>query len=155
MSEDEDVGYGRPPRRSRFKKGRSGNPRGRRKGRKNMSTIVKDVFEQTVTIKENGKTRRVKFSEAFVRQLAAKALNGSTRDQIALFKLMIEYAPEFLKGPQEPHEIQITYVLPDGKTMEDYDEINQSMAEKYFDPKTSPTNDASDSPSDEDDSWLD
>jgi hypothetical protein len=35
------VGYGRPPAKSRFKKGTSGNPRGRPKHSKNMKTIIR------------------------------------------------------------------------------------------------------------------
>ena len=34
------VGYGKPPLHTRFQKGRSGNPNGRPRGKKNMSTLL-------------------------------------------------------------------------------------------------------------------
>ena len=52
----EEVGYGKPPTRRRFKK--SGNSKGRPKGSKNRKTIVKAVANEMHTVAENGKHRR-------------------------------------------------------------------------------------------------
>lgn len=46
--DDDEVGYGRPPKKSQFKKGQSGNPKGRPKGSKNFQTIVSDIMNQKV-----------------------------------------------------------------------------------------------------------
>jgi len=110
MSKGYKVGFKKTPRHTRFKPGRSGNPKGRPKGRKNIRTIIKDVLVQTVTITENGRVRRVKFTEALVRQLAAKALTGSTREQIAILKAIHDYVPELAGEPIEPKTVEIVFV---------------------------------------------
>ena len=155
MSNDYEVGYAKPPKHTQFKKDQSGNPKGRPKGRKNIRTIVKDVLDRTVTITENGRTRRVKFLEAFVRQLAVKALSGSTRDQIMLLKAINDYAPELLKEAELPPKIRIEFVSPDGKTMGSYAESRLSSDTSDNDPKASPAQEQPDPLGDEDDSYLD
>ena len=99
---DYEVGYGKPPKEYRFKKGRSGNPKGRPKGSKNMATVMKDLLERPMTIRQNGQERRVTFGEAFVHRLAARSLEGSPRDMIALMKAIHDYMPEAVAKDQPP-----------------------------------------------------
>ncbi len=113
MPNDYEVGHGKPPKHTRWKKGQSGNPNGRSKGRKNARTFIHDALTRTFTIQENGRTRRVRLMEAFINQLTVKALNGSTREQIALFKLVYEYAPELFKESDEPVTITVRFVEPE------------------------------------------
>lgn len=40
----DSTGYKRPPAKSRFRKGQSGNPFGRRKGQRNMPTILNEIL---------------------------------------------------------------------------------------------------------------
>ncbi|WP_445949374.1 DUF5681 domain-containing protein, partial [Sphingorhabdus sp.] len=52
---DQDaVGYGNPPKHSQFKKGQSGHPKGRPRGKRNMASLVAEVLAQKVTITANG-----------------------------------------------------------------------------------------------------
>lgn len=155
MSKDYQIGYSKPPKNNQFRKGQSGNSKGRPKGSKNVRTIAMEALNRTVMIKENGRTRPVKFIEAFVHQLAFKALNGTTRDQIALFKLICTSAPELFQEPERPHEITVRYVLPDGKTMEDYDKDYPDFDPQDSDPKASPARKQPEPGTDEDDRWLD
>ena len=67
--DDYVVGYGRPPVHTRFQKGQSGNPKGRQKGCKNLSTLMERVLDETVTIKENGSQKIITKREASSRQL--------------------------------------------------------------------------------------
>ena len=55
------VGYRKPPRHTRFQPGVSGNPRGRPKAAKNLSTLVHEALNELVVVTENG--RRCKLSK--------------------------------------------------------------------------------------------
>ncbi len=85
---DYEVGFGRPPKHSQFKKGQSGNPRGRPKASKNVDTMLRDTLLRTVTISENGKKRKITALEAFFRQTLKCALEGDARAADKLLKLL-------------------------------------------------------------------
>ena len=72
---NEKVGYRMPPSSKRFRKGQSGNPAGRPKGRRN-ELPHETVLGQLVTIRENGTERRVTAEEAFLRLMNKRALEG-------------------------------------------------------------------------------
>ena len=74
---DDEVGYKRPPRSSRFQKGRSGNPAGRPRG-KRRDIPYDTLLGQMVTIREDGRERRVTAAEAFLLQLTRKGLQGDS-----------------------------------------------------------------------------
>lgn len=69
------VGYRQPPVSSRFKKGQSGNPRGRPRNR-TRQLPYDTVLGQMVTIREDGKEKRVTAAEAFILRLTKKGLEG-------------------------------------------------------------------------------
>ena len=80
MTEDEDsaqeiVGYRNPPLASRFRKGQSGNLKGRPRGRR-RELPYEAVLGQEVIIRENGRERRVTADEAFLLQLIKLGLDG-------------------------------------------------------------------------------
>lgn len=77
MTKQEKVGYKQPPVSTQFKKGQSGNPKGRPKNR--HRDIPHDaVLGQMVTIREDGRERRVTAAEAFLLQLTQKGLVGDS-----------------------------------------------------------------------------
>jgi len=76
---DYEVGYGRPPKRGRFKPGQSGNPKGRPRGRKNIHTILEETLFRLVTITENGRKRKAPAIEALFLSLLRKSLDGDMR----------------------------------------------------------------------------
>ena len=47
---DYDVGYGKPPRHTRFQKGQSGNPRGRSCRSKNLKTLLSEALNEPAII---------------------------------------------------------------------------------------------------------
>jgi hypothetical protein len=73
------VGYGKPPARSRFKKGESGNPTGRPKGTLNVSTVLLKTLREKVVINENGRPTVMTKLEASMKQLVNKAASGDLR----------------------------------------------------------------------------
>jgi hypothetical protein len=77
-SDDGGVGYKHPPRHTRFRKGQSGNPRGRPKGT-GVRSAAERVLDRLVTATVDGERRRVPLTEALVLQLAQKALGGDHR----------------------------------------------------------------------------
>ena len=81
------VGYGRPPAGSRFKKGASGNPRGRPKHSKNMKTIIREALTAPVTVREGERTRRVPKIEGIVLRQVEAALKGDEKAAIAALKM--------------------------------------------------------------------
>jgi Family of unknown function (DUF5681) len=82
LTEDEDstqeiVGYRNPPLASRFRKGQSGNPKGRPRGRRS-ELPYEAVLGQEVIIRENGRERGVTAAEAFILQLTKRGLDGDS-----------------------------------------------------------------------------
>jgi hypothetical protein len=73
------VGYRRPPLAKRFRPGRSGNPRGRPRGGRKLAAIVASALAERVTVKENGRFRRITKLEAAVKQLVNRAAAGEPR----------------------------------------------------------------------------
>jgi hypothetical protein len=73
------VGYGNPPESTRFKKGQSGNPKGRRKGSHNVATVLATTLREKVVVNENGARKMVTKLEAAIKQLVNKAASGDLR----------------------------------------------------------------------------
>jgi hypothetical protein len=86
---DYEVGYGKPPRGAGFKKGQSGNPRGRPPGAKNLTTLLNDALNEPVTITENGRRRKITKREAVIKQLVNKSASSDARSLKTLLDLML------------------------------------------------------------------
>ena len=89
MEKDQDyeVGFCKTPKHSRFKKGQSGNPKGRAKGHNNFKTDLLDTLKTPVQLKENGKAKAVSTQKAALMRLREKALSGDGRSLDRLLDL--------------------------------------------------------------------
>jgi hypothetical protein len=74
-----EVGYKRPPKENQFKPGQSGNPNGRPKGRKNLSTDLREEMSQKVSVNEGGTHQIISKQRAMLKALFSKAAKGDTR----------------------------------------------------------------------------
>lgn len=84
-----EVGYGRPPVATRFKAGQSGNPNGRPKGAKNLSTLTREKLQAKVPVREGGRERRMSKGEIGVTKLVNRfAETGDPKLYLALVKLL-------------------------------------------------------------------
>src|SRR5215469_7269318 len=83
---DYEVGYGKPPRATRFVKGRSGNPRGRPRGAKSFSALLSDKLNEPVTVAWNGGRRKISKREAIVTQL----VNRSAAADFRAIKILLD-----------------------------------------------------------------
>lgn len=84
----EAVGYGRPPRHSRFKPGQSGNPSGRPKGARSLRSDLAEELSETVQVSENGRTVVVSKQRLAIKSLTTKAIKGHVPAAARLFDLV-------------------------------------------------------------------
>lgn len=78
-SKDYQVGFGRPPKASQFRRGHSGNPSGRPKGSRGVSAIIAKALAEKVVVTEQGQRREISKLEAAAKQLANQAASGDQR----------------------------------------------------------------------------
>lgn len=150
-----EVGYGKPPKHSRFKPGRSGNPKGRPKASKNMATILEERLSQFITVRQDGRVRRVPLREALVQKIVYAGVHGPLKDQMMVLAAIEKYAPNLIEC-EYPKTITVRFVESDGNGRPK----GFNSAEEYFEALHSGKLDEAPEKQeaeqdDDDDSWLD
>lgn len=77
---DYDVGYGKPPREHQFKRGQSGNPKGRQPRDKDTRTVgehLRDILSETMGAVINGKPTRITKKDGILLKLVNDAISGT------------------------------------------------------------------------------
>ena len=99
---DYKVGYGKPPTHSRFKKGESGNPSGKRRREPTLAEYLAKELSKTITLTENGQVRRVTKREAIAKRFVQMALQGDHRAQKRILDMNSAEQPVALEVPAWP-----------------------------------------------------
>jgi len=88
-SNDYEVGYKKPPKRTRFQPGRSGNPRGRAKGTKNLKTDLLEELGEKIVVREGDRPQKLSKQRALLKSVVNRAIKGDARaTAIALSTMM-------------------------------------------------------------------
>jgi hypothetical protein len=95
------VGYGKPPKARQFKRGKSGNPKGRPRGSLNLATDLTAELGENITVREDGRSRKVSKQRALIKSLMAKALQGDVR---AMTSLLALYARVIAEAPNDDNQ---------------------------------------------------
>jgi hypothetical protein len=111
------VGYRSPPKAHQFRKGRSGNPRGRKAGEENVIAIFKRLANRRVKVNDNGRLRVVSLAEAIILQNMKAALQRNPNALANMFRLAGE-ANEF-KDWSDPKVVGLPIFMPGKRNTED------------------------------------
>ncbi len=82
--------YRKPPKRTQWRPGQSGNPKGRKKGSRNFKTAVRELLSSMVSVVRDGKPAKMSAQQAALERLLNKALNGDIRALTQLIRLAQE-----------------------------------------------------------------
>ena len=89
--DDDDVGYGKPPKHSRFKPGELGNPKGRTKGARGLRAEFRRELDEKIEINVHGKPRKLSKRQLVMKSLVAKAAQGEIRAANLVLQFIIQF----------------------------------------------------------------
>jgi hypothetical protein len=116
VSDETKQGYKHPPKSGQFKPGRSGNPRGRPKGTRNLKIDLDKLLRKRVRVRENGEIREISRQEAMLLSLFNKAVQGSdVRAANAIVAMVLKLNP-----PEPADEAPEEVTDSDRAIIEDY-----------------------------------
>lgn len=111
---DYSIGFGKTDPETRFKPGKSGNVKGRPKGSKNLSTMVREAAETKEEYVHKGQKSKASRLELGLQQLSLKAAKGDIKALAQLMQLYAQYGP-----PPQPANDEIDPTA-DAQAIEEY-----------------------------------
>jgi Family of unknown function (DUF5681) len=96
-----EIGYRKPPLHTRFQKGKSGNPKGRPRGKKNMSTLLSTALNASIVVVANGRRKKITKREAIVTQLVNKSAAADLKATQIVLAMLRELESQD-DGPADP-----------------------------------------------------
>jgi Family of unknown function (DUF5681) len=138
VEDDYQVGYGKPPKETKFMKGRSGNPKGRPKGSRNLASSFIEIGRERITVTEAGRTRTMTKADAVVYQLTNKAASGDPRARREYFQVH-----KMLQPPEPSEEIAPDLSDRDKEVMKNFlkrmDRMGKTKSDEPSTPNTMET----------------
>ena len=133
---DYEIGYGKPPEHTRFKKGESGNNKGRKKASPQAADVLLNTIHRMISVSENGSRRSMTKLEAAFTQIVNKAVAGNPRSMQILAQLLKMLGVLDPARASEPLVITARIPLPSHlKTAEDikrFEEQEWRQPRKYY-----------------------
>ena len=116
MSDDYEVGRGKPPREHQFKAGNQA-ARGRKKRQSiSLPEMLEKALNRRRQIKRGGEIVSMKAGEIMIERFVQMMTTGSPRELIMMFGLIEKHAPKFLE--QHAADIAITYQTAEGTSID-------------------------------------
>jgi Family of unknown function (DUF5681) len=116
------TGYKHPPTKNRFQKGRSGNPRGRPKESRNLVTVLSEALNQSVTLKQDGKSKQVTKGDALIGVLLNMASKGERQAVDAVINLLGKIE-RLVEQPEERKNVGVMVVPGVAKSIEEWRQV--------------------------------
>jgi len=117
---DYEVGYKKPPKETRFKKGKSGNPRGRPHGSKNLATLLGEALDTPITVVEDGARRQRTKRDVVIAQLVDQSAGADLRAT----KLLLDMLQRLERGAVPAHA-ETASSVPDAEV---YEQLRAKLA---------------------------
>lgn len=92
--DDDDVGYGRPPKHGQFRKGTSGNPEGRRVEQERFAAVLRDELAREIVMKIGDQKVKATVLRGLARLMVQQALGGDWKALSELMRQINRYFPE-------------------------------------------------------------
>ncbi len=116
MSDDYDVGYGRPPKHGQFQKGRSGNPAGRRTEQERFASVLREELASEIVMKIGDQKIKASVMRGLTKLMINMALSGDKKALSELMRQINRYFPE----PPATEDTSLPLADDDQKILENF-----------------------------------
>lgn len=107
-----EVGYGKPPKGSQFKPGKSGNPKGRPKAPPKVEELIAREAARLITITVEGQKKTLTQAEVVIKAMFQKAMKGDlSAAKMVVFGLQNQPETPEAEAAISEHELRLLQEL--------------------------------------------
>ncbi len=135
---DYPVGFAKPPKHTRFRKGQSGNPRGRTPESRKLSSLLEQALSEPVVVSENGRRKKITKGAAMLKQLVNKGASGDPRAIQMLLGTLRSIEARLESAPpagDSPEQADAQMVMLERLTVEERLELRRLIAKAQGEPE--------------------